>query len=252
MDGDAVGIVGGGGPWTGGPSRSPGRRRPRRAGIRSILPGAEDRVDVHSPTNAPWRGVALLNMFRAGSLVLVGTGFLSEPDVVVTARHNLTSVAYDSAGAWVGYDARANPGVVPSTIAAYATHRDLDLAVLILATGHPTAFRLGGDLPPDGSGLELAGYSMPYADGTARMSRASGPVRGEAGGSITYAISTREGDSGAPVFTTVGGVPRAVAVHTEAASLPHLGNGGVRLTPQVVADLAVMVNWARAQIGGSR
>ncbi|RSV32163.1 trypsin-like peptidase domain-containing protein [Sphingomonas sp. ABOLH] len=242
-------VVQDGGAWTTPDASVPGRRR-GRVGTRSILPGAPERATVPDPADTPWRGVALLNFFRGGSLVLVGTGFLCEPDVILTARHNLTSVPYDAGGVWLGYDARTNGAVQPTGIKAFAYHRELDIGVLVLWKAMPGVFTIGGALPPAHAGVTLAGYSMPYSDGAARCSFGVGAVRAEAGTSLGYAVSTREGDSGAPVFTVEGGAPRAVAVHAEAAKGDPSANTGVRLTAQVVADVATLIEWARAHVGG--
>lgn len=241
-------VVKDAGAWITPGAAVPGRRR--RVGTRSILPGAPERTTVPNPADSPWEGVALLNFFRGGSLILVGTGFLCEPDVILTARHNLTSVTYDTGGVWLGYDARMNSAVQPTGIKAFAYHRDLDIAVLVLRRAMPGVFTIGGALPPAHAGVTLAGYSMPYPDGGVRCSFGVGALRAEAGTSLGYAVSTREGDSGAPVFTFEGGAPRAVAVHAEAAKADPGGNTGVRLTAQVVADVATLIEWARAHAGG--
>ena len=251
MDENIEAVIGEGGRWTHAQAELPGAQAEHDgAHFEIILPNVPNRVDVPAPSQAPWSGVGLLNFFQAGNLTLVGTGFLCQPDVLVTARHNLTAKQYDAAGVWMATDALHNPHVQPITIKAYATHKDLDLAIFILASPQFGAFELGGQLPPAFAGVTLAGYALPYPNGAVRFSYAIGPVKAADPTHLSYAINTREGDSGAPVFVVVNGIPQAVGVHTEAAANPQLGNSGVHLSPPVVQDVFKMIAWARTQIGG--
>ena len=251
MDEDIEKVIGDGGPWKlgdpGAPSHTLSIQGPE---FKIILPDVPNRLDVPAPTQTPWSGVGLLNFFKQGNLVLVGSGFLCQPDVLVTAKHNLTAKQYDAAGVWMGFDAKHNPHIQPVTIKAYAVHKDLDLAIFILASPQFGAFELGGQLPAAHAGVALAGYALPYPNGAVRFSYGIGPVKAADTSRLAYAINTREGDSGAPVFTVVNGIPHAVGVHTEAATILQLGNSGVHLSPPVVQDLFKMIAWARGQIGG--
>ena len=250
MDEDIKAVVGAGGRWTYAPPDLPGASvAGGETDFKIILPNVPNRVDVPAPSQIPWGGVGLLNFFQHGNLVLVGSGFLCQPDVLVTAGHNLTAKQYDSAGVWMAFDALHNPHVQPVTIRAFATHKDLDLAVFILGSKQFGAFELGGQLPAAFAGVTLAGYALPYPNGAVRYSYAIGPIKGADQTRLSYAINTREGDSGAPVFVVINGVPQAVGVHTEAAANPQLGNSGVHLSPPVVQDLFKMIAWARTQVG---
>lgn len=239
-----------GGAWSARPAPRVSGPKRRAAGpsASTILPGAPERVTVAHPDAAPWHGTALLNLFSGQALVRVGTGFLCEPDVLLTARHNLLPVNYDSAGVWLGFDARLNPGVAPVAVRSYATHKSLDLAVLILAGSSPGTFDLGRSPPGK---VTLGGYALPYPDQGARLSYAEGDVTDATTDRLSYLISTREGDSGAPVFVTSQGTPSAVAVHTSGAAPGAPGNSGQRLTEAVIADIRLMIAWAREQTGAS-
>lgn len=244
-------VVGTGGAWRIAAASAPGRPPVRQPGpsIRGILPGAAERVTVAAPATAPWRGVALINLFVDKTVVRIGTGFLCEADVLLTARHNLLPATYDSAGVWLGYDRSTNPGVQPALIRAWATHSSLDLAVLILSTSAQGVFELGGPLAQIATTVALGGYGMPYPDNGGRLSQSEGPVAGVSQAKLSYVISTREGDSGAPVLAADGQRLRAVGVHTSSANAGEAGNSGQPLTPAVIQDIRTMTAWARAQIG---
>lgn len=214
----------------------------------SVLPGAAQRVDVDDASQAPWNGIALINMFRAGNRVLVGTGFLCASDVLLTARHNLTSTDYDSAGVWLGYDASSNPKVSTQVIRAYATHRDLDLAVLILDAPHPGVFTLR-DAAAEQDQVSVAGYGLPYGDGRPRLSQASGALGKIEATTVRYQVSTREGDSGGPVFVVDRHVATAMAVHSAAPLGGLAGNVGVRLSATTIRDINILIAHARTRIG---
>jgi V8-like Glu-specific endopeptidase len=252
MNGQVQAIIAEGGRWTHRIPEAPAHRAPTEHYVfKKLLPGVGDRVTVPDPANLPWRGIALLNLFNNGSLVQVGTGFLCAPDVLLTARHNLANGhAYDALGIWFGMDARNNPAPSPVPVRAYALHRDLDLAILILATAQTGTFKLGAPAGPGPATLTIAGYALPYSDGGVRLSYASGAVNTVTAGTMAYAISTREGDSGAPVFISTGAGAQAVAVHSGSAPDPIPANTGVRLTPAALNDLAQMIAWARTQTGG--
>ncbi|MEH3036192.1 MAG: serine protease [Sphingomonas adhaesiva] len=251
MDGSGESVIGSGGGWRLDTPASPAKPLPAQARVaaKGILPGAPGRVTVPDPAESPWRGIGLLNLFSGGNLVRIGTGFLCQPDVLLTARHNLLPANYDAAGIWLGYDRILNPDVQPRLIRAWATHSTLDLAVLILSSASPGTFRLGGAVPGDDAVVTLAGYAMPYPDNGARCTYSDGKVVASSATRLSYVISTREGDSGGPVFVESGSTPRAICVHTTSAAAGDPGNSGQPLTPQVVSDIETMIEWARAQIG---
>lgn len=251
MDEKLEAIIADGGAWKFGDPGAPSHFRPESKGpeFKSLLPNVPKRMDVPAPSQVPWGGVGLLNLFMNNNLVLVGTGFLCQPDVLVTAKHNLTAKTYDAAGVWMGFDAKLNPHVSAIGIKAYAVHKDLDIAIFILGTQQVGAFELGGVLPPPYAGVTLAGYAIPYSNGAVRYSYAIGPVTSADSTRIAYAINTREGDSGAPVFVVNNGIPTVIGIHTEAQSNLNIGNSGVYLSPLVVQDIFKLIAWARAQIG---
>jgi hypothetical protein len=213
-----------------------------------ILPGLPPRLDVPAPSQSPWSGVVLLNFRQRGVKVTVGTGFFCQPDVILTAGHNLDR-AYDALYAYPAFDARTNPHVGSYAIVGWARHPVLDLAVFLTSEASGDVFALGGGLPPPHAGVTLSGYSFPYAGGDARYSYGVGAVVAAGSDTLSYMINTRGGDSGAPVFTVLQGGPVAFGVHTEAAALPGLGNGGVLMSPAVVAQVHRMVAHARGQVG---
>jgi V8-like Glu-specific endopeptidase len=253
MNVDIRSVVKNGGVWSQGNLNRPFPLAARTVApdFEIILPDVPNRIDVPAPTRSPWQGVALLNFFKQNNLVGVGSGFLCQGDVIVTAKHNLTGARYDAAGIWMAFDAQTNPHVAPLVPRAFATHRSLDLAIFILPSPQPGSFQLGGVLPPANSEVTLAGYALPYADGTVRFSYATGSlVQAVGAGALAYMISTREGDSGAPVFVVSQGTPHAVGVHAEAAL--QKGNSGIHLNGAVVQDISKMIAWARSQIGGNQ
>jgi V8-like Glu-specific endopeptidase len=255
VDKDIKLIVYKGGVWRHGDPDKPmnfGQKSPGPK-FKIILPGVPNRVDVPVPTKSPWQGVALLNFFNQNNLVGVGSGFLCRNDVIVTAKHNLTGENYDAMGIWMAFDSQSNPRPATLVPRAFATHRNLDLAIFILPSQQQGSFELGGVLPPAPAEVTLAGYALPYTNGAVRFSYSTGPLVPTADANVlTYMINTREGDSGAPVFVVTGGLPRAIGVHAEAAAGPQSGNNGVRLNATVVRDLLKMIDWARTQIGGKQ
>lgn len=213
-----------------------------------VLQNGPNRADVPAPLQSPWQGIGTINLFDQGNVSLVATGFLCAPDVIVTAKHVLTTTAYDSGNIWLGFDAVHNPGAPKLSISAYAEHNSLDLAVLILSTQQQGAFALGGPTPPPHAGVTLAGYAFPYKDGHTRFSFGNGPITQASRTQISYLIDTEEGDSGAPVFGVFNGQPTAIAIHTEAATGAQ-GNSGVWLTQGVIADIHALIAIARAHGG---
>lgn len=240
-------IVGPGGTWTAALAERPGLSPRALLKSQGILPGAGPRLSVPHPTAPPFGAIGLLNLFRNGSLVLVGSGFCLEPDVFVTAEHNLSSVAYDAAGIWMAYDWQANAGVLPQSIAAFATHAHRDLAVLILRNPQPATLAIGNPVAA-GAPVQLAGYGYATQAGKARFTFGTGPVTSTDGQSLAYIVSTREGDSGAPVTAPQQGGQRVVGLHREGQPAGGHGNAGLVFTPQLVADLHVMIDWARQQV----
>lgn len=243
-------IIGGGGIYSGckpgEPSLVPDSyATPPQSPFKSILPGAGPRTRIQEPLDLPWRNVGLLNFFNSGRVVTVGTGFLSEPDVLLTARHNLTARPYDAVGLWFGYDAKLNPNTPAVGIRAFAFHRDLDLALFILETPQQSAFILASPALP--ATLTLAGYAMPYPDGTVRFTSGNGPLNSVRDSLITYGINTREGDSGAPVIRSLDGTSVAVGLHIESADSVLLGNQGLAFSQDVMDDIAQLAEWARQQ-----
>lgn len=251
MRDNARAVVGGGGVWANAPLDAPWHPEAESgADFKIILPGGTQRADVLAPAQSPWNAIGLLNLSHHGQSVVVGTGFLCEPDVLITAKHNLVSTPFDAAGVWMAYDAQRNGTVPAVSIIAWAVHRTLDLGILIL--GAPQAaggFALGGTSLAPHTTVTLAGYAMPYANGSARYSYAQGVVTAVDVTQLSYLINTREGDSGAPVFVVANGIPMAVGVHTEAAIAPTLGNTGVLITPAVASDFSILIAWARTQVG---
>jgi V8-like Glu-specific endopeptidase len=211
------------------------------------IPGAMTRKSVNAINAEPWNAIGLLNLAMHGQVVLAGSGFMCAPDVFLTARHNLTTKAYDAAGVWIAYDHKRNQSA-PIAIRARAWHSTLDLAVLILAVSQSSTIPLGSSTSLT---VSIGGYGIPYMDGTMWLSTAEGVVKGENGVHVGYAVNTQEGDSGAPVLARLpGGAFRALAVHTTGqGSLPD-SNFGSLLTPQAIAGIGQLVAFARNQIKG--
>ncbi|EZP50004.1 trypsin-like serine peptidase [Sphingomonas sp. RIT328] len=208
---------------------------PKRPNDFIIIPGAPRREGVNAPSSAPWKGVVLMKFTFRGNLIRVGTGFFIDRHVLLTVRHNLDPANFDQAGFWPGLDAQSNPAARPLTIKANARHDRLDLAVLITEEAADWHFTANAAPPAPPAKATLAGYAMPYPDGTPQLTQASGEVAYGGGDLLAYRINTRPGDSGAPVFDAGGGV--ALGIHSD----PPLGsatmNAGIRFTAGVVAEI---------------
>ena len=196
-------------------------------------------------TVAPWHATGLLNLSMHGQPVIIGSGFMCAPDVFLTARHNLTSKTFDAGGVWIAYDAQKHP-TPQQTILARAWHSKFDLGVLILGTPQKYVLPLGVQATDE---VELAGYGYPYVNGTLALSEGAGLVNGSDGPYLAYGINTQLGDSGAPVIAHLpGNAVSVVAVHTTAAGSIPGSNFGTLLTPQAIADLTQIIQFARDQI----
>lgn len=216
---------------------------------RILLPGGT-RVAVQSPSTAPWNTVALINVFFRGGRKAVGTGFLVAPDVLFTAKHTFTeSKPFDLVGVWVAFDAERNVAA-PVPVLAWEPHATLDLAVLILGAPQPEFLSLGRATTPR---VCVVGYSIPYEDGTPHLTFGSGDITSAAGAKVlTYYISTRAGDSGAPVMHQLpSGKWVAVGVHLDAATDAAKGNGGLRFDDSSADELAALERTARNYLQAS-
>lgn len=214
-----------------------------------LLSGAVPRVPVPDSRVAPWRTVGLLNFYHRGILVTAGTGFMCAPDIMLTARHNLTGKTFDAAGVWMAYDKQKNP-VGPIGIVGREVHPDLDLAVLVLAASQPSFISLASPSVPATAQVSIYGYGFPDLDNTPRLSMATGPVNGSDNASLAYLLNTQEGDSGAPIVARGGaGTVSAVAVHTTSKGTTANSNFGTLLTPEVISTIGQLVARARSAAG---
>jgi V8-like Glu-specific endopeptidase len=209
-----------------------------------LITGARLRATVGDTGVSPWNAIGLLNLTMQGQAVLVGSGFMCAPDVFLTARHNLTTKAFDAAGVWIAYDEVKNR-TAQRAIKARELHPTLDLAVLILATNQPATIALGSNDRP--TNVSIGGYGFPYADGTMQMSAAGGLVTGTNAPYIGYGVNTEEGDSGAPVLIEEqSGRLKALAVHTTSEGGLLNSNFGILLTPEVIENIYQLIQRARS------
>lgn len=180
-----------------------------------------DRPTVTNPAAAPHAAVALLNFLRktTGKPQYLGsaTGFYVEPDLVVTAAHNLYYSAADIIAVYPAWDDRLNQSQVVSALRwAKSDARDVGLILMPRRAG-PTISLDGGA----SAQARLVGYAFPYPDRTDRMSEGTGPCHLD-GFALKYALNAQQADSGGPVL---GANDSAMAIHRE--RLP--GPGGTML-----------------------
>lgn len=210
--------------------------------VRSVGPSATDPLaSVCHLTVRRWKGGVY-------TTTAVGTGFLIGDDVIVTAAHNVHSLAFNWIDGGVARCGRHWDAVGRDTSVWDApvrfTRADVDTgggspvwfpgsagdyAVVRLAEPAPyrSPFRL---LSPDdapvaeGERIYVAGHPGnwdPDEGGarvslcTDRMHRASGAVAEVLGPLFSYAVETRTGNSGGPVWVDRGDGPVVVGVHIE-------------------------------------
>ena len=210
-----------------------------------------DRQDISHPNVAPWSGGALVNACIGNQICQVGTGFLCQADVLVTAKHVVINPDNpDNINVFVDYDPRNNPAVQAASIIGHAHHRVYDLTVYILGQAFPWHYPVGVALPvPANLPLTVAGYGFPYPDETSRYSSGKGNFISQNDTTFSYAMSVARGDSGAPLFTVQPGQPTVIGFHTDSASTPTGNPTGLCFTAPLVAVLNNMIALARQQIG---
>lgn len=214
--------------------------------LEHLVPGSK-RASIADVRQQPFESVGLV--LCQGATSLYGTAVYCAPDAVVTAKHTFNVADIKSAWIYIGFDAKKNPGS-PAKVMAIAMHPNLDLAVLVIDAPPRTPLQFPGVRAAIGQQLVVAGYGVPYGDGSMQITTGSGAVTESTDQLLGYAITTDSGDSGAPVLArTPQGEFVVVAIHTSGdTGLPSGSNFGIPMTPSNVAELTKLLALARQRV----
>ncbi len=222
--------------------------------------GDEDRTPVTKTNVYPWRAVCALRITAANGSVVLGSGWLASPRLVVTAGH---CVYQHDRGGWArsvevvpGRNAGENPfGVFTSrrlrSVSGWIKDRNptRDYGAVLLAGEKPSNvltswFGYGTASASDlkSQSINLAGYPVEPSFGTQWWhARRIDLVRTD---SLGYTIDTEGGQSGAPLWRRRSdGGRHVVGIHTG-----YRGgrNQAVRINHRVFNNLST---WARQAAG---
>lgn len=226
-------------------------RHPEAArAVMEVVIGFDDRLQVTPTLDYPWRCVCMLRATAADGSLWFGSGWLAGPRLVVTAGHVVHIAAR---GGWVreievipGADGAGRPfGSAISrrfrSVSGWVRDQDpgLDYGAILLPPDAAFGAHLGyfgiaslddGDLA--GNTVQLSGYPADKPTGTnwhhAREIQRVEPKI------LYYDIDTAGGQSGAPVWTELGGNRYVVGIHSGG----HVtGNSAVRLTDTVYDNI---------------
>lgn len=229
----------------------PRRRRGRRKSSAELfaLAGPEgippSRPTVSTPKSFPYGAVALLNFFKKapGKPKYLGyaTGFFVRPDLVLTAKHNLTLSGADMIGVYPAWDTVLNQSHGVSAIRWIPSATSRDIGMLLTQPGPGSTVSLNGALSPV---AQLVGYASDYPNGTNRMSSATGPCHLQ-GNELICNVNAQQADSGAPIFSASQFV---MAIHKEL--LPGPGGTMIGGAEHVDANLIALCTQLETQLRG--
>jgi len=211
-------------------------------GLSTVL-GSEDRVHITQTNAVPWRLVCSLVGMRGGRPIMVGTGALIGPRLVLTAGHNLDGRIEEMVivpGRAGGREPFGSQRLPRSAFRMHPDWEDIrlrdpsrDAGAIVLDEPFPKLknewFAIAA--PPDdalsGWMLNIAGYPRetpmnPDAEGSELLfhSNAVGEVKDR---TLGYTVDTTVGQSGAPVWVYPDDdLPTIVGIHAYGAP-PRLG-----------------------------
>ena len=218
--------------------------------------GPDDRVQITDTTSYPWRAIASLRITARDNSIWIGTAWFISPRTLITAGHCVCIKHSGVPGrdGWVrsisvmpGRNATALPyGAATSTVfksTAGWTQSGLesyDYGAIVLPTplGN-TVGVLGIGVYADGdlqtAEVGVSGYPADKPEGTQWYDAAA--IASVDTQKVYYDIDTVGGQSGAPVFRTIGGRSVGVAVHAYGGTTT---NSGTRVNSEV---LQLMKSW---------
>jgi len=212
----------------------------------------DDRTAVPDPTEFPWRHICSLHIESQGGRHYVGTGWFIGPSTLMTAGH---CVYLHDDGGWpksVVVTPALNGTVQPygqaiatrfHSTEGWTQRRDTNCDYGALQLNDPDAHF--GDLPGwfafgalDDANLKtnlanIAGYPADL-DRASRLYFHSRLVTSVSASKLFYDIDTYGGQSGSPIFFTIGDERVAVGVHTTGSST---SNSGTRITDEVAQNM---------------
>ncbi|MDC3958811.1 glycoside hydrolase family 19 protein [Polyangium jinanense] len=239
-------------------------------GPQFIVIGPDDRVRVPRPEDAPYRAICALRITGVNGGLYVGTGWLIDPRIVVTAGHCVYDC--DAMGGWASsievipaLDGARRPfGSVVSKrfrlVSGWLEDQSSEYDYGVILLDKPVQLNEGFFVPEVLSTAELKGAQVNIAgyptdrDAATRMYYQARALKGIGARIVQYDIDTFRGQSGAPVWLTRPDGTRAViAIHTSGPYGNVLLNSGVRITADVLASLRQWAQEAKpARLSGRR
>ncbi len=226
-----------------------------------VVIGEDDRRQIKSTTDYPWRCICSLVITAADGLgtKFQGTGWLAGPSTVITAGH---VVFLHDHGGWArsievipGRDGDRHPhGSQTSTVFRSVTRwtedrdRSFDYGAIFLPPAGAGQLSFGERLGFFGLArlsadelrqleINLAGYPTDKAAGTVWWQARR--LESVASRTLTYTIDTEGGQSGSPLWRVDGGARQAVGIHVRGH---QSGNAAVRINRKVFDNL---VRWTQ-------
>lgn len=224
----------------------------RSESIPEVVIGVDNRVQIQTTRDYPWRAYCSLLITARNNTKWVGTGWFISPSTLITAGHcvfiNNKENPSSPANGWVR-SIQVMPGRNGSTfpfetvistqfrsVEGWIENGDenFDYGAIILP--RPLGSSLGWlgfgsftDAELNNSTANIAGYPADKSEGTLWFHASR--IIGVNNRKIFYDIDTFGGQSGSPVVRIVGNQRFAVAVHAYGTTS---SNNGVRITPEVV------------------
>lgn len=228
--------------------------------LESVL-GADDRRLITPTTEAPWRAICALRITTRMGVQLVGTGWLINPRVVVTAGHCVYS---HGLGGWMDsvevipaldFEARPLGSVVGTrlrSVDGWIRDRspEYDFGAILLDQPVQLGSEFFTPLPLSDAELSgilanIAGYPSDR-EMASRLFYHARAVQSVGTRRLQYDVDTFGGQSGSPVWVTrPDGTRVVVAIHTNGISPGVKFNSGTRITADVLQQLR---EWS-AQVG---
>lgn len=230
------------------------RSRETAPRVLELIIGTDDRVQVASTREYPWRCVCELRITAQDGSQWSGTGWLAGPRLVVTAGH---VVYIHNRGGWArsievipgvnGLDRPFGSALCDRfhCVSGWTAQQDgdFDYGAIVLPAASPYGQKLGylGFATLEAPALEdapvnIAGYPSDKPPGTLwyharRLERIEPRL-------LYYNIDTAGGQSGAPAWAQAQGQRLVVGVHTGGAIT---GNSAVRIDPVVFDTLSAWI-----------
>ncbi|MGE5463493.1 MAG: trypsin-like serine peptidase [Syntrophothermus sp.] len=232
-------------------------REAKKAPVPEVVIGTDERLQITSTTDYPWRCIASLRITAADGSGWIGTGWLVGPRILLTAGH---VVYMADQGGWAqqieiipGRNGMNFPfGSCLATdfrsVQGWTLNRDsnFDYGAILLPPDNRMGDQLGwfgyqvhSDDALSSFNINVSGYPGDKPDGTQWLM--SGPIKTTNERTFDYDIDTAGGQSGGPVWITYEGDDGryGVGVHTNGALS---GNSATRFVQDMFDNVIAWSN----------